>query len=624
MGPDEELATGQHANDTESYNRGPTFSTNDERQSHGEDTRAMQYSRTVPARMLKRFGLPSSPAFIKIGEHEADALFGTKDEQANVIKEHARSQSQPSDLAVTDNNSPSRNEARQNQPTQRLKGLFSALSMRDLSAARRVFSEPNVTQGTLPMATDTKQPLSLTNEAEPESEGEGESEDLSELLFSPVLSPKQDNLIERLASPMRLSTGGRLLLQDSLTRATVLESEPRDDDDLPQRTDSDSLPHNTLREPDDEPDSPNAGRDIFNLSFERSFLPPDLSNDPLARKTTVATPMLSSLQEETSEGQDGLLEEDHHRRSPVTPAPNAGFRPHLHERTVSGMSDLSDLINSPMLENNPEPKQLPNLDSLSYGEPPQTVYKNVKTPMTTRAYIKDMPTDTTITRRVEEFKIPAESLLALQPAIDELRTQGQAKNGNKVNLKESSLLIDNLTKENFGLKLKVLFMEKHLAKETDLDKAALTEDNIQLSARALELVHQLRAKQRTIKDLELEVAVMEAKDRKDAVENIHENVISDAASESGYRYDTQVGHIQQSLDEERCRADSAESEVTRLKGMLDVLSITDGTLPVGSEAGHQESIADLHRVIKNLEADLQGTSLAHQADVDLLERVTTC
>ncbi|CCG80674.1 putative Spindle-pole body protein [Taphrina deformans PYCC 5710] len=154
-----------------------------------------------------------------------------------------------------------------------------------------------------------------------------------------------------------------------------------------------------------------------------------------------------------------------------------------------------------------EPREVnPDLSPDIFMSPVPTNVKEWETPAATKQYMNDLPTRTAIARRVESFQIPPERLAALQPEIVAMQNQNR-KPSDKLSLKESSAQIDALLNENWGLKMKIMFMDQHF--EQDREKAELIAENVRLQTNGFNFVQQVKARDKTIRSLQKQVEDLE-------------------------------------------------------------------------------------------------------------------
>jgi len=127
------------------------------------------------------------------------------------------------------------------------------------------------------------------------------------------------------------------------------------------------------------------------------------------------------------------------------------------------------------------------------------------------------PTDTVLARRVMDVHVPA-SLAEEYKARGGLTTPkrpsdqagggggggggGAPQNTRNLTLKEQSSTIDRLSKENFNLKLKVMFLSDRLDRIIDTDSKAVEQENIQLRTNAANLQRDNKTLRKRIRELE--------------------------------------------------------------------------------------------------------------------------
>ena len=120
------------------------------------------------------------------------------------------------------------------------------------------------------------------------------------------------------------------------------------------------------------------------------------------------------------------------------------------------------------------------------------------------------PTDTVIARRVMDVQVP-ESLareyktkggLATPKRPSDFSGGGTQKTARNLTLKEQSSTIDRLSKENFDLKLKVMFLSDRLDKLTEKDSKEVEQENIQLRTNVANLQRDNKTLRKRIRELE--------------------------------------------------------------------------------------------------------------------------
>lgn len=258
-------------------------------------------------------------------------------------------------------------------------------------------------------------------------------------------------------------------------------------------------------------DRPNLENEVvLDISYEQSFMPPESTNR-LHKSAHEGSLMPVDENEEPYQIDRSLKQSRTDAKHPTGP----DFLSEAHQATPQHAADVTESeenlslgetardVESKALLRLAEIDQNSTFDSPRFGEI-QT--KPWETPAATKQYMRDAPTRTAISRKVENFQIPPERLSALQPEIAAMQKMVK-KPSDKLSLKESSAQIDALLNENWGLKMKIMFMDQHF--EHDRDKAELIAENVRLQTNGFNFVQQVRSRDKLIKSLEKQIADLE-------------------------------------------------------------------------------------------------------------------
>lgn len=222
------------------------------------------------------------------------------------------------------------------------------------------------------------------------------------------------------------------------------------------------------------------------------------------------------------------------------------------------------------------------------------------------------PTDTIIARHVRNVQVP-ESLAkeyrnksgAVTPKIgSSFATSTLGRNGKNLTLKEQSSTIERLSKENFDLKLKVMFLSDRLDKLSEEGVREMISENVELKTGLAVMQRDNKALKRKVKELE--------KQLKDDEERPSTAISGTSASESPKWFD-QEG------------AQEREEELVYLRERVEEYVTEIEKLRSDSIARENEK-RNLAEVVRNMgERRSQNLDAREEMDVwkDLLEQETS-
>ncbi|KAH8668943.1 hypothetical protein BX600DRAFT_379632 [Xylariales sp. PMI_506] len=232
------------------------------------------------------------------------------------------------------------------------------------------------------------------------------------------------------------------------------------------------------------------------------------------------------------------------------------------------------------------------------------------------------PTDTVIARHVRNVEVP-ESLAReyktkggfatptqqlRKIAVDFTPAPGTAKNGRNLTLKEQSSTIERLSKENFDLKLKVMFLSDRLDKLSEEGIKEMISENVELKTSLAVIQRDNKILRRRVKELEKRLQ--------------DDEEFRPSTAKSGYSSD---GQTAPTFDQD---AQEREEELIYLRERVEEY-ITEIEHLKSENMANQADKRKLAEVIKNMgdrASERMGDSLGRQeeADVfkDLLEQET--
>ncbi|CAI4215593.1 unnamed protein product [Parascedosporium putredinis] len=146
--------------------------------------------------------------------------------------------------------------------------------------------------------------------------------------------------------------------------------------------------------------------------------------------------------------------------------------------------------------------------SFRIGDNPQDDL--LRTPKPSKQNLKD-PTDTVIARHVQNVQVPESlakeykfrsGLVTPRKPSNLTSSIGPSRSGKNLTLKEQSSTIERLSKENFDLKLKVMFLSDRLDKLSEEGVKEMISENVELKTSLAVIQRENKALRRRVKDLE--------------------------------------------------------------------------------------------------------------------------
>ncbi|KAF5512388.1 Anucleate primary sterigmata protein B [Colletotrichum aenigma] len=168
---------------------------------------------------------------------------------------------------------------------------------------------------------------------------------------------------------------------------------------------------------------------------------------------------------------------------------------------VSGMDDPESL-----------PSQLETLDEVETGFTPRRPNRNedlLATPKPSKENLT-APTDTVIARHVRNVQVPeslaqeyrSKSGFVTPRKPSEAPLGASTRSGKNLTLKEQSSTIERLSKENFDLKLKVMFLSDRLDKLSEEGVKEMISENVELKTSLAVIQRDNKALRKKVKELE--------------------------------------------------------------------------------------------------------------------------
>lgn len=157
---------------------------------------------------------------------------------------------------------------------------------------------------------------------------------------------------------------------------------------------------------------------------------------------------------------------------------------------------------------------------------PETT-KDFETPKATRSFVP--PTDTVLARHVRSVNVPdsAAKEYKNRPGMSPVKTGAAIRQGHNMTLKEQSSTIERLSRENYDLKLRVMFLDDKLSKLSEEGVKELISENVELKTVMANLQRDNKALRKKVKDLEKE---------KDKDEETRPNTAASGASSDDPRH----------------------------------------------------------------------------------------
>ncbi|KAG5439948.1 hypothetical protein PCANB_000230 [Pneumocystis canis] len=159
---------------------------------------------------------------------------------------------------------------------------------------------------------------------------------------------------------------------------------------------------------------------------------------------------------------------------------------------------LAILENPPLI--NEEKNE--NIQIISLTSPYDNL-ENIETPITQRISSELVSTNTAITTRIDDIKIPQSAIKNFREHLEDIKkAQKLEKPGARLTLREQSNVIDSLRKEKWDLQMKVFLLQQYRDRSRDEAVEEMIKQNIELATTVRELSKTNKNLKRVIKDME--------------------------------------------------------------------------------------------------------------------------
>jgi chromosome segregation ATPase len=228
-------------------------------------------------------------------------------------------------------------------------------------------------------------------------------------------------------------------------------------------------------------------------------------------------------------------------------------------------------------------------------------------------------------------------------------------NGNQLSLREQEQIIDKIEKENFGLKLKIHFLEEALRKAGPGFSEAALKENTELKVDKVTMQRELHRYRKTLtsaeRDLETyrqQILEMQQKvkqkhanegqreeierlqraleEREAEVEDLREQILAAERDDAEVeKLRDQTGDLEADLREKDRLVDERDDEIEELNATIKVSKRRELELEEQAQSGEEleearDTIKDLEQDIKKLQADLEKSGKECQAAMAERER----
>ncbi|KAH6670977.1 anucleate primary sterigmata protein B [Plectosphaerella plurivora] len=244
----------------------------------------------------------------------------------------------------------------------------------------------------------------------------------------------------------------------------------------------------------------------------------------------------------------------------------------------------------------------------------------VKTPKASKDSLS-APTDTVIARHVRNVHVP-ESLakeyktktgLATPRKPSEMTLVGTSRSGRNLTLKEQSSTIERLSKENFDLKLKVMFLSDRLDKLSEEGVKEMISENVELKTTLAVVQRDNKALRRRVKELEKKLKDDEGRPSTARSGASSNDQTAHFFDQEAHEREEELIYLRERVEEyiveiERLKTDSMSKEAEKRKLADMVKSLGERT---GENLGRQEE-ADVWKDLLE-----QETARREQADEEI-------
>ncbi|KHJ32369.1 putative microtubule associated protein [Erysiphe necator] len=301
---------------------------------------------------------------------------------------------------------------------------------------------------------------------------------------------------------------------------------------------------------------------VHKRSSQRSHL--------LRNHCTSQNSLLSSL-----DGSEATLEADYALQSGGA-MPAVGFSRHS-STTLSRSMSLGSMA-SGFEDSAEDSSRVKNVNLITLKEERRKSSEQVSPPETPRPPKRDLsaPTDTVIARHVRNVHVP-DAVVKEYKSKNEIETPGGrlgatdptiSRIGKNLTLKEQSSTIERLSKENFDLKLKVMFLSDRLDKLSEEGVKDMISENVELKTGLAVMQRDNKALRRKVKELEKKLKAEEDRPSTSHSSTTNEESPKWHDEESSYEREEEIIYLREKIQEyvteiEKLKSDAASKEKDR-------------------------------------------------------------
>ncbi|KAK4124110.1 hypothetical protein N657DRAFT_616957 [Parathielavia appendiculata] len=293
---------------------------------------------------------------------------------------------------------------------------------------------------------------------------------------------------------------------------------------------------------------------------------------------------------------------------------------------ASGIEDLHD-------SSGPTFGQLETLDEVEGSMSPQTDARRepdrdpLHTPKPTKTALA-APTDTVIARHVRDVQVPESLakeyknrgglLTPARPGTSDTAgfgTSTASRHGRSLTLKEQSSTIERLSKENFDLKLKVMFLSDRLDKLSEEGIKEMISENVELKTGLAVLQRDNKVLRRRVKELEKQLK--DEEERPGTARSAHSDDEQSAAyDQEAQEREEEITYLREQLEEyvteiERLRKENLNKEAEKRRMAEVVRTLGEKTGERLGETLERQEEADVWKDLLE-----QETARREQSDED--------
>lgn len=320
----------------------------------------------------------------------------------------------------------------------------------------------------------------------------------------------------------------------------------------------------------------------------------------LRNRCTSQNSSVSSL-----DGSEATLEADYALQSGGA-MPAVGFSRHS-STTLSRSMSLGSMA-SGFEDSTEDPGRGKSANLTTLTEEKQKSSEQNSPPATPRPPKRDLsaPTDTVIARHVRNVHVP-DAVVKEYKSKNEMDTLGGRQGvtdptigrlGKNLTLKEQSSTIERLSKENFDLKLKVMFLSDRLDKLSEEGVKDMISENVELKTGLAVMQRDNKALRRKVKELEKKIKAEEDRPSTSHSSTTNEESPKWHDEEANYEREEELFYLREKVQEyvteiEKLRSDAASKEKDR-RNLADIVR------QMGERRSHNAEVHDEMDIWKDL------------------------